>query len=454
MRYVLFPLLTLSLLLGTCTTVRAQTGGVWESPFGTTLNDVVRAFAFAENGDLYVAGDFTEAGGQVVNHVARWDGTSWEALGSGVNDYVHAIAIVGGYVYVGGRFVRAGNAPSPYIARWNGSEWEAVGGGLADWVEALVVRGDDLFVGGRFGGGVTRWDGANWHALGGGLDAINRERYHVYSLAADSDFVYAGGTFRSAEGRDARGIARWDGETWSSLGTSISGGAFAIAIDARQHLIAAGQFSEAGGQAAANVARWDGESWSPMGDGLVLYVSALAIAAGELFAGGTHLLGSEETGYQDIAHWTGLTWEPLGAGLGEMFVGVYGLGAQGGRLYVGGSFSEAGGLPAANAAVWNTGLTSTTERSALFQEGAAKLSIYPNPVKGVATITIAMAQSGPVRLAVYDVLGREVGILVDRVFPAGTHPLSWLPGDLPSGVYYLRLTTDTGAQTRTATLIQ
>jgi hypothetical protein len=43
------------------------------------------------NGELYIGGDFTNAGGIVVSNIAKWNGTTWSALGTGVNDKVYAL---------------------------------------------------------------------------------------------------------------------------------------------------------------------------------------------------------------------------------------------------------------------------------------------------------------------------------------------------------------------------
>ena len=45
---------------------------------------------FAPNGDLIAAGSFTTAGGVTVNRIARWDGSTWSALGTGMNNSVYA----------------------------------------------------------------------------------------------------------------------------------------------------------------------------------------------------------------------------------------------------------------------------------------------------------------------------------------------------------------------------
>ena len=77
---------------------------------GGGLNERVRAIAVAGK-DVYVGGDFTNAGGNPnADHIARWNTltSTWEALGNGVNNGVSAIAVVGSSVYVGGWFSDAG----------------------------------------------------------------------------------------------------------------------------------------------------------------------------------------------------------------------------------------------------------------------------------------------------------------------------------------------------------
>ena len=69
--------------------------------------------------DLYAGGHFTTAGGSAANDIAKWDGSSWSALGSGMNNAVDALAVSGSDLYAGGYFRTAGGKVSPYIARAN-----------------------------------------------------------------------------------------------------------------------------------------------------------------------------------------------------------------------------------------------------------------------------------------------------------------------------------------------
>ena len=83
--------------------------------------------------NLYAGGYFTTAGGVTATNIAKWDGSAWSALGSGMNgdgDIVYALAVSGTNLYAGGDFTTAGGVPANYIAKWNGSAWSALGSGM------------------------------------------------------------------------------------------------------------------------------------------------------------------------------------------------------------------------------------------------------------------------------------------------------------------------------------
>ena len=65
------------------------------------------------------AGGFSHAGGTPANNIARWDGSSWSPMGSGVNNWVDALTWDNTPLFVGGRFNEAGNKSSSYVGRWD-----------------------------------------------------------------------------------------------------------------------------------------------------------------------------------------------------------------------------------------------------------------------------------------------------------------------------------------------
>ena len=80
------------------------------------FNALVNAAVVDDSGNLYVAGNFTTAGSVSANRVAKWDGSAWSALGSGMNNAVNALAVSGWNLYAGGGFTMAGNKASAYVA--------------------------------------------------------------------------------------------------------------------------------------------------------------------------------------------------------------------------------------------------------------------------------------------------------------------------------------------------
>jgi gluconolactonase len=75
-----------------------------------------------------------------------------------------------------------------------------------------------------------------------------------------------------------------------------------------------------------------------------------------------------------------------------------------------------------------------------YAEGAYELSgNYPNPFNASTTITYRVSSKSPVRLSVFDLLGREVAPLVNADMEAGNHDVSFDGSGLASGVYFTRL---------------
>ena len=79
---------------------------------------------------------------------------------------------------------------------------------------------------------------------------------------------------------------------------------------------------------------------------------------------------------------------------------------------------------------------------------------YPNPFNASTRIEFTLDTGADVRLAVYDVKGALVTSLVNRRFEAGKHEATWDAGDISSGVYFYRLSTNAGSQTKRMVLLK
>lgn len=311
--------------------------GLHNSSGFTAEVDALAAFDDGSGPALYAGGSFDRAGAVPVLNVAKWNGTSWSAVGSGVAGQVWALQTFddgsGPALYAAGWFAQAGGVAANSIAKWNGSSWSALGSGLLAsgstcWVNALAVfdgvTGPELYAGGEFttAGGIStglvaKWNGASWSAVGvNGLNpGPNRA---VYALAAFGGRLYIGGDFRAAGGFGYDLIVSWTGTTWLYPPNGISGGTAPIVQALHVHddgsgpaLYAAGTFQNAGLVPANGIARWNGTGWSALGSGITYASTVASYDAGggpSLMVGGN--FSTSPAGDAYLARWA----SPAGCG--------------------------------------------------------------------------------------------------------------------------------------------
>ncbi len=365
-------------------------GSNW-SALGTGLSSAANALAVYDDGSgpaLFVGGGFTTAGGITVNRLAKWNGSTWSTVGTtpGVSSTVEALTTfddgTGTALYVGGNFQNAGGiAAADRIAKWNGA-WSALSTGANNVVETMAVYNDGsaeaLFVGGAFttAGGVSanhiaRWDGATWSALGAGVTG-SAASYRVYALTTfddgDGAKLFVGGTFNRVADEAHYYLSAWNGTDWLSvpstaLGLNSIGYALTEFDDGNgPTLIAAGNFDSAGTTVAANIAKFDGASWSHLGSGLNSNAYALSVfdddgvgpSPPDLYVGGSFTTAGGFT-VNRIAKWDGANWFNIGGvPNGQVNALTVFNDGSGDALYVGGSFTDGGGNPSADRiAKWN-----------------------------------------------------------------------------------------------------
>ena len=152
----------------------------------------------------------------------------------------------------------------------------------------LVAAGIFEVAGGAPANHVARWDGSTWKPLGAGLQGNTYAL--AYDLALYGDLLVVTGDFNRAGGVETGGVAFWDGNAWSAAGTASSGGTFTGAVvgaaSVGNTLLVTGIFSQIGTASVLNIARWDGNSWSALGSGLNGIGVRMAIWDGDLYVGG------------------------------------------------------------------------------------------------------------------------------------------------------------------------
>jgi len=126
------------------------------------------------------------------------------------------------------------------------------------------------------------------------------------------------------------------------------------------------------------------------------------------------------------------------------------------RIFWGGhQMQQKTGLAIDRAYAFTEGVVATSRASDEAVPEAFRLeSNYPNPFNPVTTIRYALAEAGPVRLDVFDVLGRRVATLAEGFQTPGTYEVVFEAGNLPSGPYLYRLQADDGIVMRRMLLIR
>jgi hypothetical protein len=79
---------------------------------------------------------------------------------------------------------------------------------------------------------------------------------------------------------------------------------------------------------------------------------------------------------------------------------------------------------------------------------------YPNPFNPSTIIKFDIPKTSKVKLSIYDVLGKEISVLIDEELKTGTYSAEVVAGDLPTGVYFYKLETDNFVETKKMLLIK
>ncbi len=195
-------------------------GTAWSGLNSSTLPNSVVSMAFMGN-DLYVGIPTTTIANAA--YFSKYDGINWTSLGADLGDRgVSSVAVIGSDVFVSGGFTTIGSLTVNRVAKWNGSSWSALGnglpaGGFGISGARLAVDGTDLVAVGDFtvasggtGDRIARWNGTAWSALGTGLNGI------AGTIVAAGGDVLVGGGFTTAGCNSSPYFARWRQTVWTA----------------------------------------------------------------------------------------------------------------------------------------------------------------------------------------------------------------------------------------------
>lgn len=390
----------------------ARWSGTQWIPVGAGFDGEVFTLAVFDDGSgpaLYAGGAFTAADGASAARIARWDGTNWSDVGGGFNSTVRDLCVFdagqGPALYATGDFTfdADGTESLNRIAAWQDGAWQSLDTGLNGIGHTMVVHddgsGEALFVGGEFvaAGSVTarrvaRWDGAQWSPLGAGLTStINNTMVFTLTSADDGSgpALYAGGRFMSADGSQARRVARWDGHEWHGMGIGIDGlyfvatevtGMVGYETPDGPSVVVVGDFESAGPLDTQNIAMWKDGAWRLVDCGLNDEINASVVfddgTGPAIYAGGAFTAAGDEI-VNGIARWNGARWVPVGGGVNGTVhaLRVFDNGT-GPALYAGGEFTTAGGGDAINIARWDGATWSALGDGLMYANGSGSGGVY------------------------------------------------------------------------------
>lgn len=242
------------------------------------LNNNVYDMALGPDGELYVVGDFTASGATTLNGVAKWDGSSWTQLGptTAPNGSINGLCFdETGTLYIAGEFTDlGGNGNCDGVAKHvSGTSWTNMGTGISGGTEPgksiasdfngnIYVVGTLTSAGGTTVYKIARWNGSAW-AMVGNSDASspglsNTGRKIVYDGLGN---FYIIGLFATADDEVVNGVTRYNGTAFypvgpEGLGTSGTGWALHWDSEASE-LYVMGNFAFPN----VNIAVWNGTSW-------------------------------------------------------------------------------------------------------------------------------------------------------------------------------------------------
>lgn len=295
----------------------------------------------------------------------------------GPTNQVISIALNNGHIYTGGLSTGSFLTNSTLIV-WDGIQWTPIGQFYNSQATLydMTFFGGSLYVAGAFTNvnglpikGLARWDGSTWSSVG----LTNT----CAALGAEGNKLYVGGVFTNAGSVAMTNIGYWDGAAWHPLGGGL-GGSNVRCLAVTNGNVYAGGFLTNAAAGITNIAMWNGSTWLPLGGGINSTPIGLTLKGTDLYVTGPFSQAGT-TSASGIARWDGTNWFALGSGINSF--GGNSVAAFGNNIYVAGSFTTAGGNPATNLAVWN-GSSWSSVGNGLSAQGYKVLSTGSNVLVG------------------------------------------------------------------------
>lgn len=419
-------------------------------PSATTNGTVVHFETHQDT--LFATGFFSQLCGESVSFLSFWDDGAWAAAPVGLSDPGHSLYSLGDslliaryeesidsnwvLVYHDGALTRLGEGV--YLTTASGfSELPNIYD-IVEFQGDLYACGEFDRVGQQSISGIMRWDGNSWTSVGTGLSGNIQNTAPVmfpHEMVVFEDALYIVGNFRQAGGITVNGIAKWDGNSWSAMGSGFNGTVYGIGSFENQ-LYVGGSFTSSGSTSLNRLARWNGTDWESPGFGFVpqnssdfAFVHTVQALDNQLYiAGGLKRIQFDDNTTQNIGGiiaYDGQNIQDFNGGVSGNDIEAVGL-LDNNQLLIGGG-------------VFGNGYSGITDLStSVFEAGNAfAVELFPNPVQDVLNLKFPELISG-LDLEIRDALGQ----LVLRNSFEQVYDIQLSVKHLPQGWYSLVLRKD------------
>ncbi|OIO66444.1 MAG: hypothetical protein AUJ47_01435 [Candidatus Marinimicrobia bacterium CG1_02_48_14] len=441
-------------------------------------SDLVNTLSVGTGGQIWIG---------TMEGLVRFDGTDWRAFNTSnsmlPDNQIQTIAVDSNNV----AWIGAGGPPNPIrvphggIVRFNGTAWNVFSPDSSNlpgyMVTAMTLGPDgDPWVGTNYFGALAHFDGADWNSYeipgvsaihnlvlslahdldgslwigtnGGGLVNFEGQSYTNFTTlnsGLPSDYVTALSVDHEGWiwiGTANDGLVRYDGLAWEIYNTANSG----LPSDRINTIITSADQSLWLGTPAGLV-HYDMTDWTLFNHAnSSLLTDTVTVIAEDTFH--SVWAGSGDA----VVKFDGVEWSifsPDNSGLPGSSITALAVDSNGNK-WIG---TASGGL-----AIFNeNGVTVATDPEHVAFQNPKDYALqqnYPNPFNPATIIRFTLPKSTQAELTVIDLLGRVVETLAKGRYEAGMHQVAFDASDLPSGMYFYRLTTSDFTQTRKMLLVK
>ena len=397
------------IIIAHCTLIIENCNAQWVQLTNGIGNDKIIHSVVSSGNNIFAGTSYSGV------YLSTNNGDSWTQ--TTLNDVsVYSLLISGNKIFAGT------NGSGLQCSTDNGQSWTRQYTLSIAFIFSLENNGDNIIVATQdysapFGVWLSTNNGQNW-------TLTSLYNITLRSLAMSGNNIFAGS--------DNNGVylSTNNGENWTQMGLNNKG-VYTLTIN--------GNSIYAGTPWGLYISTNNGQSWNQTA--LNLSITSFLINGNNFFAGTSGTPGGEVY----LSTNNGQNWIQKNQRLTQSF-GVYTLLIANNYIFAGTYYS-----------VWRRSFSEIMSIQNISTEVPTGYKLeqnYPNPFNPATTIKFSIPKSTAVKLSVFDITGREVGVLVNEILSSGTYQSEWNAASYSSGVYFYKLQSESYSETKRMILMK